>query len=254
MRRRWISIGAVLVLILAACHEETPAATPPSTTSPTTTAATTAPETTTTSTTTTTITTLPEVDLDYVPPEVDADNPCLDRAVFGDPADSEYVLPFAIGEEYLITQSYCFQQGGHREQLAYDFNMPVGDDVLAARAGVVVEVKQDSPDDGRGHGRHNYVYIRHEDGTIAFYAHLRQDHVYVEWGQSVEAGEPIADSGNSGMTGGRPHLHFGVYEYWPPTEGRGVPVNFRNAEGPLDPRRGLMFNRVYEALPWDDAS
>lgn len=184
----------------------------------------------------------------YVPDGVEAGSPCFGRAVFGEAAESPYLLPYAAGEWYLVTQSYCFAAGGHRDQLAYDFAMPIGRDVLAARAGVVRGLRQDSPDDGRGAGRHNYVFVEHEDGTVAFYAHLMQDSVVVSVGDEVEAGTVIARSGNSGLTGG-PHLHFGVYRGWPPQEGRDVPVNFRNASGRLDPRRGLIEGLVYEALP-----
>ena len=58
--------------------------------------------------------------------------------------------------------------------------------------------------------------IEHPDGTVAFYAHLMQESVVVGVGQQVARGELIALSGNSGATGGLPHLHFGVYQGWPP--------------------------------------
>jgi murein DD-endopeptidase MepM/ murein hydrolase activator NlpD len=181
------------------------------------------------------------------PPGVDPDSGCLRRADFGDPRHSEYVLPFAIGMSYQVSQSYCYSNGGHRNQLAYDFVLPIGADVVAARAGEVVAVREDSPDDGQGQGEHNYVFIRHEDGTVAFYAHLAQDRVDVEVGDLVEQGERIGASGNSGLTGG-PHLHFGVYRTWPNREGHDVPVNFSNADGPLDARGGLLSGRMYTAL------
>jgi murein DD-endopeptidase MepM/ murein hydrolase activator NlpD len=172
----------------------------------------------------------------------------LERAVFGSPADSGYVLPYAPGEEYYLSQSYCFSEGGHRNQLAYDFDMPIGALVLAARAGIVKDVKEDSPDTGLGYGQHNYVFIQHEDGTVAFYAHLMLDGVEVEVGDEVSAGDFIAYAGNSGLTG-HPHLHFGVYQAWPPQEGEDVPVNFRNASGQHDSHGGLAVWRLFEALP-----
>ena len=184
------------------------------------------------------------------PVGVSPDSPCLERAAFADPEQSPYVLPFAVGEEYYMSQSYCFSEGGHRNQLAYDFDLPVGTDVLAARAGIVKRVKEDSPDDGQGYGEHNYVFIQHEDGTVAFYAHLMQDGVLVAAGDEVAAGNVIAYAGNSGLTG-HPHLHFGVYQGWPPQEGEDVPVNFRNASGQHDSRKGLVSWRLYEALPVD---
>ena len=182
------------------------------------------------------------------PNGVNPDSLCLSRAEFGEPAESPYLLPWAIGEEYYLSQSYCIWEGSHRVQLAYDFDLPVGTEVLAARAGVIKNIRQDSPDDGRGYGEHNFVFIQHEDGSVGFYAHLMQDGVRVEVGDEVAAGDLIALSGNSGLTGNRPHLHFGVYQGWPPRDGRDVPVNFRNASGQHDSRRGLVSWRLYEAL------
>jgi len=232
---------AIAILLAAACSSAEPGGAAPT---PAPRSATTAPTAAvpTVPTTNTTTAALP------VPNGVNPDSPCLERAVFGDPADSRYILPYGAGEEYWISQSYCFSEGGHRNQLAYDFDMPIGAEVLAARGGVVKEVKEDSPDTGRGRGLHNYVFIQHNDGTVAFYAHLMLDGVAVEPGDEVEAGEFIAFAGNSGLTGG-PHLHFGVYEYWPPREGDDVPVNFRNASGQHDSRGGLASWRLFEALP-----
>jgi uncharacterized protein YjbI with pentapeptide repeats len=128
--------------------------------------------------------------------------------------------------------------------------MPVGAEVIAARSGMVLDMRSDSPDDGRGHGQHNYLMIRHDDGTVAFYAHLMQDGLVVGLGDRVETGELIAYAGNSGQTNG-PHLHFGVYASWPPREGYDAPVVFRNAAGQLDLLGGLATDRLYEALPLD---
>ncbi len=119
--------------------------------------------------------------------------------------------------------------------------------MLAAHGGVVMDIREDSPDDGQGEGRHNRVFIQHDDGTVAFYAHLQQHGVEVEPGDAVAIGQFIAWNGNSGLTGG-PHLHFGVYQSWPPTEGFDVPVNFRNADGPLDERGGLIMGGTHTAL------
>jgi hypothetical protein len=177
------------------------------------------------------------------------ESPCLARAIFGDPQSSLYILPYPVGMAYPVYQSYCWPTGGHRNQLAYDFTIPIGDTVVAACAGVVREVREDSPDNGQGEGEHNYVFIEHIDGTLAFYAHLMQNSVVVNPGDTVDIGEYFALSGNSGKSG-EPHLHFGVYEDYPPTEGVDIPVNFRNAQGPLDNRGGLIRGEKYTALPY----
>jgi murein DD-endopeptidase MepM/ murein hydrolase activator NlpD len=112
---------------------------------------------------------------------------CLGRDSFGNPASSEYILPWPVGETYSISNSYCVPTGGHRQQQAYDFLIPIGDSIAAARAGVVRQIRETSPDDGQG-SDHNHVMVEHADGTVGFYAHLKQDGVLVEVGESVEAG------------------------------------------------------------------
>ena len=170
---------------------------------------------------------------------------CLGRDSFGNPASSEYILPWPVGETYSISNSYCVPTGGHRQQQAYDFLIPIGDSIAAARAGVVRQIRETSPDDGQG-SDHNHVMVEHADGTVGFYAHLKQDGVLVEVGESVEAGQVIALAGHSGTTD-VVHLHFGVYDAYPPVEGTDQAVNFRNMIGPVDCRRGLVNGAAYSA-------
>jgi len=171
---------------------------------------------------------------------------CLECAVFGDPAESPYVLPFPVGAAFSVFQTYCGPFSHGRDgQMSIDFAMPVGSKVLAARAGTVRRVVVENEDRGRGI---NYLYIEHEDGTSAFYAHLGQHGALVEVGDVVVAGQEIALSGSSGTS--IPHLHFGVSSTWPPRKPDDVPVNFRNAKGALDERGGLQAGVSYEALPF----
>ena len=174
---------------------------------------------------------------------------CLERAQFGNPVDSEYILPFPVGKRYVCSQSYCNPNGGHSNQLAYDFALPIGDTVTAARSGIVKSIRDGQPDNSGDIdvNSHNFIMIQHEDGTVAFYAHLKQYSVFVNVGDTVYNGEAIALSGNSGNTVYFPHLHFGVYEFWPATETYDVPVNFKNAEGPLDFNGGLIADEYYKA-------
>ena len=178
---------------------------------------------------------------------------CMARAYFGDPQDSEYILPYPIGERYRVLQTYCEANGSHADQLAYDFEMPIGADVIAARSGEARLFQDNKPDKSvmENIGEYNYIYIEHEDGTVAFYAHLQQDSiVLVRYGEYVEVGQLIAKSGNSGFTAGKPQLHFGLYQYYPARDGYDMAVNFRNADGVLDENGGLMRGRYYEALPY----
>ncbi len=174
---------------------------------------------------------------------------CLERAVFGDPASSSYILPYPVGASYSLLQTYCGPQNhGTDNQLAYDFTIPFGDPVVAACAGTVRRVVEIYADDDRDGAHHNHMFIEHEDGTTAFYAHLVHDGVVVQEGDWVEQGQHIAYSGTSGGTVAV--LHFGVYHTWPVQGGNDVAVNFRNADGPVNARGGLQQSAVYTALPY----
>ena len=126
---------------------------------------------------------------------------------FPDWSVSAYVLPYPAGSSYYVSQANC-STGGHRGpyQYAYDFVMPVGTPVTAARAGVVAEIRMKFRDGQSGEGESNWVKIRHADNTIAAYSHLTEHGALVRIGDRVEAGQPIGLSGNSGNTGGLPHF------------------------------------------------
>jgi hypothetical protein len=172
---------------------------------------------------------------------------CLDRAVFGAASQSLYVLPYPVGTTYSVLQSYCGPYT-HFEQLACDFFMPQGSSVTAARGGLVVATADRWADSDATSNHFNYVFIRHDDGSTAFYAHFRLGGLAVQVGDRVTTGQQIGESGQSGTT--VPHLHFGVYRTWPVVNGDDLPVNFRNADGPLDARGGLIREAAYTALPY----
>lgn len=81
-----------------------------------------------------------------------------------------------------------------------DLAAPEGSTVRAARAGVVVEARQDAT-----YG--NLVTIDHGSGLQTRYAHCRD--LAVHAGEQVLAGQPIATVGQTGLATG-PHLHFEV--------------------------------------------
>ena len=129
--------------------------------------------------------------------------------------DYVYELPYK-NEKHEVEQTYFGKfshQKGTSEEYAVDFRMAVGTSVCAMRAGRVVAFRQDS-DRGGANEKYkpcdNYVVIRHADGSYGMYAHLQLNGVIVRLGQEVEAGQPIALSGNSGYSSG-PHLHFDVF-------------------------------------------
>ena len=144
-----------------------------------------------------------------------------------------YLLPYFPGETYKVTQGYhgTFSHTGP-DEFAIDWKMPEGTPVLAARAGVVVSVK-DHFDKGGPHRKYedcaNLVTVQHEDGTMAHYCHLAPRSAKVTVGERVRAGELLALSGNTGFTSG-PHLHFAVFKARDGYGRETIPVKFRTAE------------------------
>ena len=144
-----------------------------------------------------------------------------------------YQLPYAPGVKYKVTQGYNgkFSHTG-ANQYATDWQMPEGTLVLAARGGVVVRVKDDSDRGGSSmdYDRYNnYVLIRHDDGTLGHYCHLRKGGCLVKVGQNVAPGDPIAHSGNTGFSSG-PHLHFCVFKTKDGRERISIPVRFKTSD------------------------
>lgn len=171
---------------------------------------------------------------------------------FGDWQTSDYVLPYSVGESYRLNQGNC-SGFGHSDFWAYgyDIEMPIGTVVTAARDGVVIHTQDGAQDGDRT--QTNLITIQHVDGSVALYSHLTLNGVQVVIGQTVMAGDPIGLSGDTGNTGGLPHLHFSVHPCGalPGLPGTGncpsMAANFRNT----DPNpNGLIAGRSYEALPF----
>ena len=166
---------------------------------------------------------------------------------FGDPDKSLYILPFNVDKTSKIMQSYCNRSNSHNNTFAYDFLLNMGDTIRASRAGTVVQIQEDFPDNTGISGQENYVYIEHKDGSVIRYVHLLQLGALVNKGEKVEQGQII---GLNGLSGGSPvpHLHFELFREFTWSDKRyALPVNFRNSEGQLDSNGGLMVNLEYTA-------
>ena len=130
------------------------------------------------------------------------------------PNDVEYAYPLRTSE-LRIEQGWggVYSHNDDQNRHAVDFAADIGAQVIAARAGTVMEVESDFERAGldtRQYARSaNFVRIVHDDGTMALYAHLQQNGVLVRAGQLVRKGEVIGRAGNTGFTTG-PHLHFAV--------------------------------------------
>lgn len=167
-------------------------------------------------------------------------------ATYPVPEGSPYVLPFAVGTERWLSQSNC--DGFHNELdwFGYDFDMPIGTPVHAARGGVVTWVQDQYKDGDHDFYHSNTVQVTHADDTFAQYLHLTFDGALVEVGDEVTEGEVIGVSGFTGLTGDREHLHFIVFEFLSDTSRKSLPVTFRN----VDATQPLRSGRAYRALPY----
>lgn len=140
------------------------------------------------------------------------------HAVPGDPAavpaEVDYVLP-VDATDWRIDQGFDggFSHSEPASRYAIDIAVDEGTPVLAARAGVVMQVEDEFEGAGldleKFGARANHVRVLHEDGTMAVYAHLQPDSVLVRPGRRVAVGQRLGASGNTGYSTG-PHLHFAV--------------------------------------------
>lgn len=162
-----------------------------------------------------------------------------------DPQDRpRYLLPYPAGDTARLIQG---PNGpwGHEGHVAWswDFVMPVGSPVVAARPGVVVAAVEQHVDFTRKPGEENYVVVDHGDSTFARYYHLTKDGALVSIGSRVAAGDTIGRSGSTGASAG-PHLHFDVARDCFTWGCQTVPLQFSNA-GP----DSLVAGRTYRARP-----
>ncbi|HEX5757437.1 MAG TPA: M23 family metallopeptidase [Arenimonas sp.] len=130
------------------------------------------------------------------------------------PEDVVYSLPvdergFTLGQGFHGEFSHDDEQNRY----AVDLVVPEGTPVLAAREGIVMQVESGFREAGSNRSRYadraNLIRVLHRDGTMALYAHLREDGVLVHPGQPVALGQHIGYSGNTGYSTG-PHLHFAL--------------------------------------------
>jgi len=118
------------------------------------------------------------------------------------PLDKAYTI---TAREYYSNKTY---------HGAIDYGCPKGTPVYAAESGIITV-----HDGGFGDGYYgcqdgntwgNYADISHGNGYYTRYAHMSAGRFVVASGTSVQRGQLIGYSGNSGSSTG-PHLHFGLY-------------------------------------------
>ncbi|MCE2571326.1 M23 family metallopeptidase [Motilimonas eburnea] len=129
-------------------------------------------------------------------------------------ANYAYQVPFSLTQTTQVSQGFngAFTHSEPHSRYAIDIPLPEGTPVLAARAGVVVEVVENNTGAATADfakTKANVVRLAHDDGSMTVYAHLKTFSSKVRVGQRVNKGQTLALSGNTGFSTG-PHLHFAV--------------------------------------------
>lgn len=146
----------------------------------------------------------------------------------------DYALPFDPAAGVRVHQAAHGSASHHDAQNrhAWDFALPEGTPVLAARSGLVMAIHGSAccPTRQPGDGG-NWIRIEHEDGSMAIYAHLHPRSLQVRAGQRVQTGQPLALVGNTGYSTAA-HLHFAVQL----NDGaalRSIPIQMNGPQGRL---------------------
>lgn len=138
-----------------------------------------------------------------------------------------YRYPWKGGDSHTVAQGNNNPSGSHNgsQAWAFDFNLPAGTEIRAARAGTVEWLQENltanfNPSAPTGPGNTpfpdgslqnwgNAVRLRHAGGFTSWYFHIQTNGVLVKAGDTVTQGQAIALSDNTGRSSG-PHLHFQV--------------------------------------------
>jgi len=145
-----------------------------------------------------------------------------DCALFPPAADSPYILPWSIGTTHRAIPHAAKTTPTGPQKYSIDVLMPIGTPILAMRDGVVIFVEESFVDGDNVPRHENYVFVEHEDGTVARYVHLTYGGVVFGVGDRVRQGEIIGYSGHTGNST-EPHLHIHAVL---PESGKGVPITF----------------------------
>ncbi|MFN8673172.1 MAG: M23 family metallopeptidase [Candidatus Sericytochromatia bacterium] len=172
------------------------------------------------------------------------------KTVSGDPTavhnDSYiYTLPYQKGLKSKVLQGFNekFTHTGE-QKYSIDFAMPEGTPVLAARDGIVADIRVDNDKGGKNKSFTkfvNFIIVEHNDKTLGGYYHLKKDGCKVTIGQKVKAGEEIGYSGNTGFST-QPHLHFWVFKALSGDKRESFPIKFYVEKEKIDiPQKGQIY-------------
>ncbi len=134
--------------------------------------------------------------------------------------DVLYVFPVLDDKPHQVRRMTKLKEAGQQTNQQESMTMmsiktEEGDTIRAARGGMIVKVVNESQKGGQAEYTYtrdrNEIRIRHKDGTVASYTVFENNSSFVEEGDFVNAGDPIAiaSSGEEYRTGS--HTRFQVY-------------------------------------------
>jgi murein DD-endopeptidase MepM/ murein hydrolase activator NlpD len=116
-------------------------------------------------------------------------------------------LTWPVPDSQRVTSPFAVRYhpitGKKHTHTGMDIGAPGGTSIVAAASGEVVLAQWYG-----GYG--NCIIIEHKDGFRTLYGHIRNGGIKVKVGDTVDAGQKIAEVGSTGSSTGN-HLHFGVY-------------------------------------------
>lgn len=132
-----------------------------------------------------------------------------------EPAYPNQLRDYACGRRTYDTYGGYNHKGTDYYLWPFAWNKMAGGDVevVAAADGVIIGRNDGRPDQSCAFNSNpwNAVYVRHADGSVAWYGHLRRNSLTGKAiGDTVLAGEYLGLVGSSGNSTG-PHLHFELY-------------------------------------------
>ncbi|MFT5999048.1 MAG: murein DD-endopeptidase MepM/ murein hydrolase activator NlpD [Neolewinella sp.] len=135
--------------------------------------------------------------------------------------DHDQTFPNSIEDYDCGTRSYDLSSGyNHRglDIFTWPFGWKMVNDeqveVIAAAPGTIILKEDGNPDRNCDFSNPNWnaIYIRHTDGSVAWYGHMKNGSLSSKSvGQTVAQGEYLGVVASSGSSTG-PHLHFEVWE------------------------------------------
>ncbi len=164
--------------------------------------------------------------------------------------DSSYIytLPFEHKKKVFLIQAYE-SMFSHKGERALDFKVKNGTIICAARGGIVTALRKDSDKGGlkqENLADGNYIFIQHDDGSVANYWHFKKEGVLVNVGDTIKTGQVIGMSGNTGYSA-FPHLHFEVQGYDASGKHVQLPTRFYTQKGVIYLRPGKFYRTFHPA-------